>query len=205
MKIALFGASGRTGKELMIQSLVKGYDVVALARSPESIDLRDTKLSLVQGDVRDPDAAEKVIDGADVVLSALGNRSLKEGDLMETATRNMIAAMIKHGVKRIIVESSAGIFGAKDSSIFFGYVIRPLLLKKVFEDKLKQLNLLQESPLDWILVRPAGLIDAQKTGKYHITSDKPAGKKISRSDVADFMLRQVNSDQYLKQMPIISY
>jgi len=205
MKVAIFGASGRTGKELMLQSLVKGYEVSALVRRPESIDVKDPRLFMVQGDVRDAEPVEKTIMGTDAVMVALGNRSLKEKDLMEVATRHIIASMVKNNVKRIIVQSSAGIFGAKDSSFFFGCVIRPLFLKKVFDDKLTQLKLLQESSLDWVLVRPAGLIDAQKTGKYHITLDKPAGSKISRADVAEFMLAQITSDKYLKQMPVISY
>jgi putative NADH-flavin reductase len=205
MRIVVFGANGRTGKEIMIQALIKGIEVIAFVRRPESVDLKDAKLTMAQGDVRDAGAVEKAIQGTDAVLVALGNRSLKEKDLMSAATRNIIEGMNKNGIKRIIVESSAGIFGSKDSSFFFGNIIRPLFLKKVFDDKVAQLHLLEESNLDWVLVRPSGLIDAQKTGKYYITFDKPSGRNISRSDVAEFMLAQVSSNKYLKQMPIISY
>jgi putative NADH-flavin reductase len=205
MKVTIFGANGRTGKEIMLQALIKGYSVTAFARNPETIDIRDEKLSIVEGDVLDATAVEKAITGTDVVLVALGTRSLKDDSTLSKATQNIVDAMEKHGVKRIIVESSAGIFGAKDSSFFFGNIIRPLLLKKVFNDKVRQLDILKKSQLEWILVRPAGLIDVLKTGKYNITDDKPAGRKIGRSDVADFMLGQVSSNKYLRQMPIISY
>jgi putative NADH-flavin reductase len=205
MRIIIFGANGRTGKEIMIQALIKGTDVTAFVRRPESIDLKDDRLTVVLGDVRDATAVDKAVMGMDAVLVALGNRSTKEKDLMAVATQNIIAAMNKHGIKRIIVESSAGLFGAKDSGFFFGYIIRPLFLKTLFDDKVVQLSLLEKSDLDWVLVRPSGLIDAQKTGKYNITFDKPSGRKISRSDVAEFMLAQVTGNKYLKQLPIISY
>jgi len=205
MNVALFGASGRTGKELMLQSLIKGYQVKALVRRLDSIDLTDQKLSLVEGDVRDAAAVEKAMEGADVVLVALGARSSKEAGVHSEGTHQIVEAMKKNKINRIIVVSSAGIFGAKDSSFFFGNVIRPLFLRKIFNDKLKQLEVLEKSALEWVLVRPSALIDGQKTGKYHITEDKPAGKNIACADVAEFMLGQLNGSKYLRKMPIISY
>lgn len=205
MKVALFGASGRTGKEIMIQSLVKGYQVHALVRNLESIDLKDSKLTLTQGDVLDPIAVEKVVKDADVVLVALGARSSKEANVHSTGTQYIVDAMNKNGIKRIVVASSAGLFGAKDSSFVFGNIIRPIFLRKIFAEKLNELEILNKSALEWILVRPAALIDGQKTGKYHVTEDKPAGKNITRADVAAFMLGQLNGSKYIRKMPIISY
>jgi putative NADH-flavin reductase len=205
MKIALFGASGRTGKEVMIQSLVKGYHVKALVRNPEAIDIRDEKLEVVPGDVEDPHSVEKTVEGADAVLVALGMSSNSKATVLSEGTRNILAAMEKFGIKRIIVVSSAGLFGAKDSSFVFGNIIRPLFLRKQFADKMRQFELLEQSDTEWVLVRPTGLVDALKTGKYHVTMDKPAGKRIARADVADFMLAQLNGSKYLRQLPIISY
>lgn len=205
MKIALFGASGRTGKEIMLQSLIKGYQVQALVRRIDSIDLRNEKLSLVEGDVLDAAAVEKVIDGADAVMVAIGARSAKEAQVHSLGTRHIVDAMQKRGLKRIIVVSSAGLFGSKDSNFIFGCIIRPIFLRKIFEAKLKELEILEQSALEWILVRPAGLIDGQKTGKYHITEDRPTGKNITCADVAEFMLGQLNGSKYIRKMPIISY
>jgi putative NADH-flavin reductase len=204
MKISIFGASGRTGKELMLQSLIKGYEVVALVRDPGKIDLKDSKLTIIQGDARNADDVAQAVKGTEVVLFALGG-ARKEKDLMEVSTAHIIAAMEKYGLKKIIVESSLGLFGAKDGGIIFGCIVRPLFLRNAFKDKVKQLRLLQQCSLDWVLVRPGMLLDAQKTGKYNIALDKPAGSKISRADVAEFMLAQVKSDKYLRQMPIITY
>lgn len=205
MKIALFGGSGRTGKEILIQSLVKGYKVRAMVRNLEAIDITDDKLQVLQGDILNPMAVENAVMGSDVVMVALGVRSSKDQFVLSQGTQHIVEAMDKFGVKRIIVESSTGIFGAKDGGFIFGNIIRPLFLKKIFDDKLRQLEILKKSDLEWVLVRPSGLIDAQKTGKYNITDDKPSGRKIARSDVAEFMLAQINGSKYIRQMPIISY
>ena len=205
MKIALFGATGRTGKEILIQSLVKGYQVKALVRDPQKIDIRDEKLEIIQGDVRDREAVFSTIEGADAVMFAVGMRSAADKFVTSQGTRIIIDAMEANQVKRIVVVSAAGLFGPKDSGFFFGCVIRPLFLKKSFDDKVRQLELLKNSEVEWILVRPVALIDAMKTGKYNITLDKPIGSRISRADVADFMLHQLNGSKYLRLMPIISY
>jgi putative NADH-flavin reductase len=205
MKIALFGATGRTGKEILIQSLIKGYRVKALVRDPQKIDLHDEKLELIQGDVRNEEAVFKTIEGADAVMFALGMRSAADKFVTSQGTGLILKAMEANQVKRIVVVSAAGLFGAKDSGFFFGCIIRPLFLKKSFDDKVRQLELLENSEVEWILVRPVALIDAMKTGKYHITLDKPIGSRISRADVADFMLNQLNGSKYIRQMPIISY
>jgi putative NADH-flavin reductase len=205
MKLALFGATGRTGKEVLLQSLVKGYEVKVLARNKGALDLKDAKLQVIEGDALDAAAVNTVVEGSDVVMVALGARTKAEAQVHSIATQHIVNAMKQYGVKRVIVVSSAGIFGAKDGGFFFGSIIRPLFLKKIFDDKLKQLQVLEKSDLDWILVRPSQLIDGQKTGKYHITEDKPAGKRIARADVADFMLGQLNGSKYLGKMPILSY
>ncbi len=205
MKLAIFGASGRTGKEAMLQALIKGHEVKVLVRNRASIDLKDSKLQVIEGDVCDAAAVESVVRDTEVVLVALGARSSKEASVHSIGTSNIVAAMKANGLKRIVVVSSAGLYGSKDSSFFFGSVIRPLFLKKVFDDKVKQLEILEQSGLEWILIRPSRLIDGQKTGKYNITEDKPMGKNIARADVAAFMLAHITSNKYVHKMPILSY
>ncbi len=205
MKIAIFGATGRAGRELMLQALVKGYDVQALVRKPQMIDVRDKRLHVIAGDVRDLAAVEETVSGADVVCVALGARSGEKHDVHSTGTQHIIDAMKRCGIRRILVISSTGLFGSRDSGFVFGNIIRPLFLRKVFNDKRKQLTLLEKSGLEWILIRPVRLIDGQKTGKYHISDDKPEGKEISCADVADFMMGQLISTKYLQKMPILSY
>lgn len=205
MTIALFGASGRTGKEVLLQALVKGYRVKALVRREAAIDIRDEKLEIFTGQLSDQSLINQTLEGCQAVLVALGSRPTEEGNILSESMSRILLAMDVHSVKRIIVVSSAACFAKKDDSGFLGKVLRPLFSKNECSDQVRQFELLKESDAEWILVRPTTLIDAIKTGKYHITLDKPAGKRIARSDVADFMLRQLNGSKYLRQMPIISY
>ena len=99
--------------------------------------------------------------------------------------------------------SSAGILG-NDAGFLFGKIIMPLFLKQVFIDKVRQMKLLQESKLDWVIIRPTGLTDAPKTGKYKITAGAPGSLRIPRADVADFMLKLITDKQYDRQMPAIA-
>lgn len=204
MKLAVFGGSGKTGKEILIQSLIKGYEIRVLTRQASSIDLKDERLEIITGDAKDPAMADLMVQGTDAVLVALGARNPEDMDVHSVATANIVAAMKKHGVKKLLVVSSAGVTNDGKSSSLIGKMLKPTL-HKIFADKTLQKEIIENSGLDWVLVRPVTLIDGQKTGKYHITEDKPEGKTIARADVAAFLLAQLNSDKYHGRMPFISY
>jgi hypothetical protein len=99
--------------------------------------------------------------------------------------------------------STAGILG-NDAGFLFGKIIIPFFLKQVFLDKVRQMKIVQESNVDWVIIRPAGLTDAPKTGKYKITMGSPVSRRIPRADVADFMLKLMTDKQYDRQMPAIA-
>ena len=108
------------------------------------------------------------------------------------------------GVKRFICESSLGVGDSTGQLGFlYNYIIIPLLLRNIFADKEIQEKVIQASTLDWVIARPAMLTNGPPTGAYRVNS--PAGKKISRADVAAFMLEQVAGDDYVRQTPGISY
>src|ERR1035437_9660432 len=107
MKVSIFGASGATGVLLTQRCLAAGYEVTALLRTPGKFPLRD-RVRVVQGDAFDPAAVGKAVEGADVVLSALGARSLRREDVLERAVPLIVEAMRQTGVRRIIVLGSAG-------------------------------------------------------------------------------------------------
>lgn len=102
MRIAIFGATGRVGVLLVEQALAAGHEVVALARDPASMSLRGERLALVQGDVMRHEDVERVAQGADAVISVIGRRKDSPKEMHTIATRNIIAAMEKHGVKRLV-------------------------------------------------------------------------------------------------------
>ena len=112
-------------------------------------------------------------------------------------------AMDDCDVHRFICMSSAGILG-DDAGFLFGKIILPLFLKQVFLDKVRQMKIIQESKSDWVIIRPTGLTDAPKTGKYKITMGLPVSRRVPRADVADFMLKLTTDKQYDRQMPAIA-
>ena len=203
MKIAIFGASGRTGILTVYQALNKGHLVTAFARKPSSVTIQHKNLRVVQGDILEYEKVKQAVEGQDVIISALGVESRKPTTVLSEGTRNILRAMEECKVSRFICMSSAGILG-NDAGILFGKIIMPLFLKQVFIDKVRQMKIIQETNLDWVIVRPTGLTDAPKTGKYKITMGSPVSRKIPRADVSDFMLKLMTDKQYDHQMPAIA-
>jgi putative NADH-flavin reductase len=203
MKIAIFGASGRTGILTVYQALDKGHQVTAFARKTSSVTIQHKNLTIIQGDILDFDKVKQAVEGQDVIISALGVESRKPTTVLSEGTRNILRAMDECGIQRFICMSSAGILG-NDAGFLFGKIIMPLFLKQVFLDKVRQMKIIQESKSDWVIIRPTGLTDAPKTGKYKITMGAPVSVKIPRADVADFMLKLTTDKQYDRQMPAIA-
>jgi putative NADH-flavin reductase len=209
VKILIFGSTGGTGRELVRQALDGGYEVAAFARDPSKLaDLTCANLKVVSGDVLEPVAVENAIDGHDAVLCAIGAGAGRTR-LREKGTRNIVRAMEKAGVRRLICQSSLGVGESHANLSFFTkYVIVPVFLRHAFADHERQEAVVRESSLDWTLVRPPHLKDGPQTGNYRHgfpTTDTAIQGKISRADVADFMLKQLEDDTYVRQTPGVSY
>ena len=209
MKLTVFGSTGRTGRELLKQALDLGHDVVACARTPAKLDdLKHERLRVVQGDVLDPSVVGDAVAGQQAVLFAVGTGP-ERTTLREDGTRTVIEAMGKAGVPRLICLSSLGVGDSRANLSFFTkYVIVSVFLRHAFADHERQEAVVKRSALDWIIVRPPHLTDGPRTGVYRHgfpTTDRQIGGKISRADVADFMLKQLTDDTYLRQTPGVSY
>ena len=191
------------GSLTVYQALDKGHQVTAFARKPSSVTIQHKNLRVVQGDILEYDKVKQAVEGMDVIISALGVESRKSNTVLSGGTKNILQAMQECNVNRFICMSSAGILG-NDAGFFFGKIIIPLLLKNVFKDKVRQMKIIMESTVEWVIIRPAGLTDAPKTGKYKITLGSPLTQKIPRADVADFMLKLLTDKQYDRQLPAIS-
>jgi putative NADH-flavin reductase len=212
MKIAVFGASGKTGVKAVEQALAMGHEVKALARNPQKITISDEKLSIVQGDVTDTAAVEKTINGVDGVLVTLGASADMQADIvMEQGTKNIIDALKKHNVKRIIVQSSYAMSGDAEGIHFMKQMgmgdEQIAMMQKILDDKKKQTEAVVDSGLEYVLVRPLMLTDGEKTGEYRVGENievKPGGN-ISRADVADFMLKALTDNTYTDKIVTLSY
>ena len=206
--ILLFGANGKTGVEVVKQALAEGYEVTAFVRTPTKLDLKHQNLTIFQGDVLDENAVEEAVQGHDLVMCTLGTPALHKFKLRAVGTKNIISAMKKNDVKRFICQSSLG-FGDTEEMLpfFLRYLVVPFYLKRTFEDHEVQENYIKASDLDWTIVRPGTLTKANKTGvyKHGFASSEKVSLKISHADVADFMIKQIEDEQYLKQTPGLSY
>jgi len=206
MKLLILGASGGTGQQLVAQALQQHHEVTAFVRDPAKMNISHEKLTLIKGDVLDKTGLIKALEGKDAVLSALGvGKSLKSNNLMTNAMANIIPAMNATGVKRIIFESAFGVGETLKQADLIQKIIFSTLLKGIYTDKAKADEQLRNSGLDWVLVYPVVLTNGPATGKYQV-AEKLTMKgmpKVSRADVAHFMLRQLADQSYLKKGAVI--
>ena len=207
MKVLIIGATGATGRILMGEALAQGHEVTALARTPSAVAPEDYRPRVLQGNALDPSSVEAAVAGQDAVLSALGTRSTRPTTLFSESTSNVISAMEKHGVWRLVCITGIGTGESKGHSGFlYDKIILPFVVKNVYEDKDRQEEAIKQSNLDWVIVRPARLTDEPAKGEYRVfLGGSYRAETISRADVAAFMLAQLTDDTYVHKMPVISY
>jgi putative NADH-flavin reductase len=209
MKLAVFGASGRTGRPLVQQALAEGHEVKALVRDPPKMPVSHERLTVIGGDVLDAAKVEETVADTDAVLSALGHTETSPEDVQTRGTRNIVAAMENHGVRRLVSLTGAGVGGPKDEPKFVDKAITFLLERlqpAVLGDAIGHAQVIKGSDLEWVIVRGPRLTEGPKKGEYRVGAiGKNSGTQISRADLADFMLRQTTDDAHLRQMPVVSY
>jgi putative NADH-flavin reductase len=209
LKLLIFGPTGGTGRLLVEQALQKGYPVTAFARDPAKMAPERTGLHVVEGDALDAAAVERAVPGHTAVLCAVGAPASDRRTVRTEATRNIIRAMEIHEVERLVCLSSLGFGDTRDMLPFvMRYIVVPLFLRHAFADHALQEKLIKQSDLEWIIARASALTDGPWTGVYRhgfFGTEKGTRLKISRADVADFMLNQLTSDGYLHQTPGLSY
>lgn len=217
MNIAIFGASGATGTLLTQRSLAAGYNVNALLRTPEKFPLRD-RVRVIQGSPFDIASVRQTIEGADAVLSALGAKSLRKEEVLERAVPQIVAAMEEtlskaKPVRRIIVLGAAGALPNSLDKQSAGRrwivqnIIYKMILKWPLASQISQWNNLSRSKLDWTMVMPPMLTNGLARGICRVDGDALPrdGSRISRADVADFMMQQIGSAEWVRKGVYISW
>lgn len=217
MNIVIFGATGATGRCLVEQALDQGYTVTVFARNPLALPTRHARLSIVTGDVFHPANVEEAVAGQDAVLCAIGGHDRlrvalsghpRQPALCTIGTRNILEAMKKYGVSRLICLSAWGVGDSKGRvPVVFKHILFPLLMKEEYEDKEAQEQLIQQSPLDWTIIRPSRLTNGPWTGSYRMQAilEFSWQSSISRADVADCMLKQLTDHTFRQQCLELSY
>jgi len=204
MKVAVFGATGGVGHQIVEQALAAGHTVSALARDPARLAIKDGRLMVVEGNVLDRNAVDQTLAGTDAVFVSLGNTSGNPEMIVSQGTAVIIAAMQAAGVQRLIVISSLGVGDSKDQVPFFFKALIATALRHAFQDKEAQEKLVRASNLDWTIIRPGGLTDGPPTGSYRAGPDRSIGGQVSRADVAAFALSQLTNLEYVGQTPAIA-
>ena len=206
--LALFGATGRTGRHLLQQALERGYNVRVLARDPGKLAVQSERLVVVRGNLKDAACVEEVITGADAVLSVLGPTSNEPTFEISRGTADIMSTMKRQGVKRLIISAGAGVGDPGDTPKLFNKLINVALkatARNVYEDMLKTVDQVRGSGLEWTVVRVPRLTDGPKTGQVRVGMvGQGTGANLSRADMAEFMLKQVNDSRHLRQAPVIS-
>ncbi len=205
MKTLVIGATGMTGQHVVRILLERGDEVTAFARTPSAVKERE-RLRVAQGEARDEASLSRAVEGQDAVVSVFGPRSLKKDDLQEVFMRNLVTAMTKAGVKRLVNLSAWGAGDSLPRSNVFARLIRATILRKMFDDKDRGEVVLLSSDLDYVNVRPGRLTNGRARGgvKASLTGEgiKPF---LTREDLAGFMVEQLAADTWLRKSPLIGY
>lgn len=208
MRVLIVGASKGIGLETTRQALDAGYHVRALARSAAGMALSDPKLERVRGDALKSGDVEAALIGVDVAIQTLGvglGEMFRPVHLFSDATRVLIAAMRTQGVKRLICVTG---FGAGDSRASISCLQRlpfQIVFGRAYADKSLQEKLIKESDLDWTIARPGVLTNGPRTGRYRILAEAAQWRNgiISRADVAEFLVRQIEDQTYIRKTPVL--
>jgi putative NADH-flavin reductase len=208
LKLAVFGATGPTGEELVAQALAADHELTLFARRPAAIAPRG-RVRVVQGDTtRDAAAVADAVRGQNAVLSTLGvGGTLFPTNLMQRSVAHILPAMEAAGVKRIVLMSAFGVGASRHDAPLVPRLMYSTFLRAIFDDKEKAEERLRSSSLDWTIVYPVLLTNGPRTGRYR------AGERlelhglptISRADVAHFMLAEITSPRYLRKTVVLSY
>jgi nucleoside-diphosphate-sugar epimerase len=205
-RVLIVGATGGTGRQLVAQALERGHAVTALVRDPSALDVEHPRLHVMRGDVLDYPSVEAAMQTQQVVLCALGHkRFFQPTRILSEGTRNILRAMEAHGVRRLVCETALGIGdSAGRMGLSYTFFVIPFILPFYFWDKTRQERLIAASNVTWVIVRPGALTDGSQRRSY--AHGRRVGsivrtERISRADVADFMLNQMTDNTYVSAAP----
>jgi putative NADH-flavin reductase len=206
--ILVFGASGALGQQILQQALQAGANVTAFVRDPRRLALKHERLRVRIGDVLyDRETVAAAIRGQDAVISALGNgKSLGAESLMQRCLLAIRLGMQRAQVKRLIVTSAFGVGNSVNDAPVLMRVVYRLLMKQVFDDKAASEAQLMKSDLEWTVVYPVMLTNGPRTPSYR-AGEKIAVKgfaTVSRADVADFILKQLQDARFVRKVAVVS-
>ncbi|MFB6729768.1 SDR family oxidoreductase [Bacillus mobilis] len=205
-RIAILGANGRAGKFLVNEALEKGYQVKILTRNSNNIKITNENLEIINGDARDFSSIRKLLTGCRVVINAVGQPK-NESYIFSTVTKHILEAMKEFEIKRYILISGGSLDVTGDQKGIInkiGATLFKVFLSKMMQDKYKELQIIQGSDVDWTIVRLPFVMEGNGIGNIKESLVDMPGIKIQNSDIAPFVIKQINSERYVGKCPFIS-
>jgi putative NADH-flavin reductase len=206
MKVIVFGGTGTIGRLVVQQAVEQDHEVTLLTRNPSLVGPTDPRVHVVEGDVFDARAIAPVIAGHDAVVVTLGGG--RKGGVRARGTAAIIEAMRATEVRRLVVLSLIGVGDSREQlNFFWKRLMFGLLLRGAYADHVEQERLTRASGLDWTIVRPGSFTDGPRTGSYRrgFGPQEKTTLKVSRADVAEFVVEQLTDDTWLRQAPSLAY
>jgi putative NADH-flavin reductase len=208
MKIIVFGASGKTGLEVCKLASSRGTDVIGfdLHKNEQLNDLNNFKF--IKGSVLNAEEVERAVRGADVVVSELGVKIGSKLPVLSVGNINIISAMQKHKIKRLITQSAYGALDSYKKLPFYYKIIHKLLLGPMSKDKNIMEREVMKSDLDWTIIRPVRLTSGSAKGKFRtgdVNLHLGLNPRVSRSDVAAFIIDELQNNEFIKKAVTITY
>jgi putative NADH-flavin reductase len=207
-QLTVFGATGRTGQQVIRAGLEAGLSITAYARHPEKLDDVAGRVRVIPGELSDEAALRRAVAGAGAVLSVLAPSEKSKSHVVSAGTERVLAAMHSEGVRRLVVTAGAGVRQPVDTpgpmDRVMGWLIR-LMAADVYEDMRRTVAVVQASRLDWTVVRAPRLVDGPASGRVRVgMAGQGTGIRLSRADFGRFLIDLVTSDQFPHQSPVVS-
>ena len=206
MRVTVFGATGGIGQRIVEQAMAEGHDVRALVRDPSKA--IEPGVTITVGDLTNAEAMARAVEGSGAVIWAVGasRNRVDQVSLFETGARNLVAAMDRHGVRRLVALSGAGITVDGERKPLRGRVMSAfvgLIVRHVVESKRREYLVFRDSGLEWTLVRPPRVVEGGPTGRC-VSGPTLGGAKVTQGDLAEFMVGQLADRSYIRAAPYVS-
>jgi putative NADH-flavin reductase len=210
MRLAIFGSTGPTGRELVSRALDRGHEVTAVARNPAAIDATGDRLQMVQADVLDRSSLDGVLGGVGAVLAAIGTHGRRPTTVYSVGVANIRDAMHAADVQRLVGISALPVTPRAELARAERWIFVPLLsafFGEMYADMTRMEQVLRDSDLDFTIMRPPQLTNKRATGNYRtaINQHLPHARKISRADLAAEMLRVIADPETVRATVSLAY
>jgi uncharacterized protein YbjT (DUF2867 family) len=207
MKVLVVGATGQTGRLVVKQLVEKGkHKVTVLVRRPSAVETYGNKVTVIRGDATNAADLQRALTGQAAVISTLGTKSLRNNNLETLFMTALTQSVARRSIRRFVNQSGWGAGGSAGNDYLLMKLMRRTIMNNIYNDKDRGEALLFASKLPYINVRPSRLTNGPAMGQVKASlSGQGMGHRISRADVASFLITQLSDDQWIGQSPLISY